>query len=91
MTKTKTHETPAKQIMAAARHLNRSRMGWVAARWTSGIDWTGSTKGAIAESLANGSWQWTTSPRPVGPRDLERICADMRTQKNSKGEMGAEE
>jgi hypothetical protein len=77
-----------KAVMKAARHLNPSRMAWVANSWTSGIDWRGCTKGHIAESLTTRSYARFRNPEPITESGLADLCYRMRMQADSNGETG---
>jgi hypothetical protein len=71
------------RIMAAARHLNASRMGWVACRFTSGLDYTGSTKGLIADTLIGRALK--PYQDEYAEERLAKIEAYMRAQAGSDG------
>ncbi len=51
-----------KLCMRAARHLNASRVAWVANRFTPGIEWQGSSKGRIIQGLLTGRYRRWGSP-----------------------------
>lgn len=72
-----------KAVMKAARHLNASRMAWVANRWTSGIDWRGCTKGHIAESLT--TYGDRSAPSVISQESLDTLCYRMRLQPDTNG------
>jgi len=77
-----------KEIMAAARHLSPSRMAWVVSQWTTGVDWSGSTKGSMADTLSYDRYKHSAcqgGEGVVAADKLARICAFLRAQPNPHG------
>lgn len=75
-------------VMKAAKHLSASRMAWAISRISTGINWTGSTKGDMAEAVANGRL-WGHRPRLLTAQEMTRVIDALMAQENTKGQKGS--
>lgn len=86
-----------REVLKHCRHLSAVRMGWVMGDVSSGIDWSGSTKGSMAELIVDalagiqgmGSARVTIQPvDQITAEQIAKVMLPFRMQCNTQGESG---